>query len=154
MPRKRHTAEQIIGLLRQAEVELAQCRTVGDICRRIAVSEATQPLMLGCAPCPRGFGLQVQSMRCLLGYQPASKGRRPTVRARTRPVAPVPLLLRHGRIDPQHEFVRAQHIGGSDCHAVLQQLGQRVRPAADAIQTSGHRRSTKLAASRQCRLKG
>jgi hypothetical protein len=27
MPRKRHTAEQIIGLLRQAEVELAQGRT-------------------------------------------------------------------------------------------------------------------------------
>jgi putative transposase len=31
MPRKRHTAEQIIGLLRQAEVELAQGRTVGEI---------------------------------------------------------------------------------------------------------------------------
>jgi DNA-binding NarL/FixJ family response regulator len=41
MPRKRHTAEQIIGLLRQAEVELAQGRTVGEICRRLEVSEAT-----------------------------------------------------------------------------------------------------------------
>ena len=29
MPRKRYTAEQIIGLLRQAEVELAKGRTVG-----------------------------------------------------------------------------------------------------------------------------
>lgn len=39
--RKRHMAERIIGLLRQAEVELAQGRTVGKICRRIEVSEAT-----------------------------------------------------------------------------------------------------------------
>jgi hypothetical protein len=29
LPRQRHTAEQIIGLLRQAEVELAQGETVG-----------------------------------------------------------------------------------------------------------------------------
>ncbi|WP_333836029.1 IS3 family transposase [Novosphingobium sp.] len=41
MPRKRHTAEQIIGLLRQAEVELAQGRTVGEICRGLGVSEAS-----------------------------------------------------------------------------------------------------------------
>ena len=41
MPKKRHTSEQIIGLLRQAEVELSQGRTVGEICRRIEVSEAT-----------------------------------------------------------------------------------------------------------------
>ena len=41
MPMRRHTAEQIIGLLRQAGVELAQGRTVGEICRRIEVSEAT-----------------------------------------------------------------------------------------------------------------
>ncbi len=41
MPRKRRTAEQIIALLRQAEVELAQGQTVGEICRRLAVSEAT-----------------------------------------------------------------------------------------------------------------
>ncbi|WP_439551060.1 transposase [Falsiroseomonas sp.] len=40
MPRKRHTAEQIIGLLQQAELELAQGRTVGKIGRRLAVSEA------------------------------------------------------------------------------------------------------------------
>ncbi len=41
MPRKRRTAEQIIALLRQAEVELAQGQTVGEICRRLAVSEAS-----------------------------------------------------------------------------------------------------------------
>ena len=41
MPRQRHTAEQIIGLLRQAEVELAQGRTVEEICRGLGVSEAS-----------------------------------------------------------------------------------------------------------------
>ena len=41
MPKKRPTAEQIIGLLRQAEVELAQGRTVGEICRGLGVSEAS-----------------------------------------------------------------------------------------------------------------
>lgn len=41
MPRKRNTAEQIIGLLRQAEVALAQGRTVGEICRELGVSEAS-----------------------------------------------------------------------------------------------------------------
>jgi len=39
--RKRHTAEQIIGLLRQAEVELAQGRSVGEICRGLGISEAS-----------------------------------------------------------------------------------------------------------------
>ena len=41
MPGKRMTAEQIIGLLRQAEVELAQGRTVGEVCRGLGVSEAS-----------------------------------------------------------------------------------------------------------------
>jgi transposase-like protein len=40
MPGKRSTPEQIIGLLRQAEVELAQGRTVGEVCRGLGVSEA------------------------------------------------------------------------------------------------------------------
>jgi transposase-like protein len=35
------TAEQIIGLLRQAEVGLAQGRTVGEVCRGLGVSEAS-----------------------------------------------------------------------------------------------------------------
>ena len=41
LPRTRYAAEQIIGLLRPAEVELAQGWTVGEICRRFEVSEAT-----------------------------------------------------------------------------------------------------------------
>ncbi len=41
MAGKRMTAEQIIGLLRQAEVELAQGRTVGEVCRGLGVSEAS-----------------------------------------------------------------------------------------------------------------
>jgi hypothetical protein len=32
MPKKDHTTEQIIGLLRQSEVEMAQGQTVGEIC--------------------------------------------------------------------------------------------------------------------------
>jgi transposase-like protein len=39
--KKRYTAEQIIGLLRQAEVELAQGRSVGEVCRGLGVSEAS-----------------------------------------------------------------------------------------------------------------
>ena len=39
--RKRHTTEQIIGLLRQAEVELAHGSSVGEICRGLGVSEAS-----------------------------------------------------------------------------------------------------------------
>ena len=39
--KKRYTAEQIIGLLRQTEVELAQGRSVGEICRGLGVSEAS-----------------------------------------------------------------------------------------------------------------
>ena len=41
MAGKRMTAEQIIGLLRQAEVELAEGRTVGEVCRGLGVSEAS-----------------------------------------------------------------------------------------------------------------
>ena len=38
MSRKRYTAEQIIGMLRQAEVELAQGRKVPEVCRSLGVS--------------------------------------------------------------------------------------------------------------------
>ena len=41
MPKKRPTAEQIIGMLRPADVDLAQGRTVGEICRGLGVSEAS-----------------------------------------------------------------------------------------------------------------
>jgi transposase-like protein len=39
MPRKRFTVEQIINHLREAEVLLSQGQTVGEVCRRIGVSE-------------------------------------------------------------------------------------------------------------------
>ena len=39
MSRKRYTPEQIIGMLRQAEVELAQGRKVPEVCRNLGVSE-------------------------------------------------------------------------------------------------------------------
>ena len=39
MSRKRYTAEQIIGHLREAEVGLAQGEKVGAICRRLGISE-------------------------------------------------------------------------------------------------------------------
>ena len=41
MARKRFTAEQIISKLREAEVALAQGQNVGQVCRRIGVSEQT-----------------------------------------------------------------------------------------------------------------
>ena len=41
MPGKRMTPEQVIGLLRQAQVELAQGRTAGEVCRGLGVSEAS-----------------------------------------------------------------------------------------------------------------
>ncbi len=40
MPGKRLTPEQIIGALRQADAELAQGRTVGEVCRGLGVPEA------------------------------------------------------------------------------------------------------------------
>ena len=39
MPRKRFTVEQIIHHLREAYVHLAQGQTVGEVCRRIGVSD-------------------------------------------------------------------------------------------------------------------
>jgi transposase-like protein len=41
MPGKRLTPGQIIGVLRQAEVELAQGRRVGEVCRGLGISEAS-----------------------------------------------------------------------------------------------------------------
>ena len=39
MPRKRYNPEQIIGMLRQAEIELAQGHKISDICRSLSISE-------------------------------------------------------------------------------------------------------------------
>ena len=41
MARKRHTPEQILAKLREAEVELAKGRTAGEVCRKIGVTEQT-----------------------------------------------------------------------------------------------------------------
>ena len=41
MSRKRHTPEQIIGKLREAEVLLSQGQTVPEACKQIEVSEQT-----------------------------------------------------------------------------------------------------------------
>ncbi len=41
MPRKRHTPEQIIGKLREAEVGLASGQTVPEVCRTLGIAEQT-----------------------------------------------------------------------------------------------------------------
>ena len=41
MPSKRHSAEQIVRKLREAEVELARGATVKDACRKLAIAEHT-----------------------------------------------------------------------------------------------------------------
>ena len=41
MPAKRHSAEQIVRKLREAEVELARGATVEDACRKLAITEHT-----------------------------------------------------------------------------------------------------------------
>lgn len=41
MPKKRFTAEQIIHKLREAEVELAKGQTVGQMVRKLGVTEQT-----------------------------------------------------------------------------------------------------------------
>jgi hypothetical protein len=39
MKRRQFTPEKIIGLLRQSEVELAQCKRVGEVYRGLGISE-------------------------------------------------------------------------------------------------------------------
>ena len=41
MGRKRYTAEQIISMFREAEVLLNQGSTVGEVCRKLGISEQT-----------------------------------------------------------------------------------------------------------------
>ena len=41
MGRKRHTPEQIITALREAEVALAHGKTVGEVGRQLGISEQT-----------------------------------------------------------------------------------------------------------------
>jgi putative transposase len=41
MGRKRYTAEQIIGMLREAEVHQSQGMTIGEISRKLGITEQT-----------------------------------------------------------------------------------------------------------------
>jgi len=41
MPFKKYKPEEIIGKLREAEIALAQGASVGEVCRRLSVSEQT-----------------------------------------------------------------------------------------------------------------
>ena len=41
MPKKPYTTEQIIRLLREAEVELAKGQTTGEVCRKSTITEQT-----------------------------------------------------------------------------------------------------------------
>lgn len=41
MARKRYSAEQIIGLLRQADVELGKGRKVPEVCKALGIHEVT-----------------------------------------------------------------------------------------------------------------
>ena len=41
MGKRRHTPEQVIGKLREAEVELAKGKTVAEVCRKLTITEQT-----------------------------------------------------------------------------------------------------------------
>ena len=41
MKGKRHSPEQVIGLLRQAEVDLGTGSTIAQVCQKLAISEQT-----------------------------------------------------------------------------------------------------------------
>ena len=41
MPSKRHTPEQIIGKLREAEVELAKGATIAQVAKKLEITEHT-----------------------------------------------------------------------------------------------------------------
>jgi len=41
MPRKKNTSEQIIGKLREAEIMMAQGKTIAEVCRKIEVTDQT-----------------------------------------------------------------------------------------------------------------
>lgn len=41
MAKRRHTPEQVIGKLREAEVDLSKGKTVEEVCRKLAITEQT-----------------------------------------------------------------------------------------------------------------
>ena len=56
MPEERHSAEQIINKLREAEVALSQGQNVKAVCKKIGVTEQTYtpPQGRGARTCPTG----------------------------------------------------------------------------------------------------
>ena len=44
MSRKRFTGEKIIGMLREAEVGLAQGKKIGEVCRSLGISEQSSEM--------------------------------------------------------------------------------------------------------------
>jgi hypothetical protein len=46
MAKKRHSAEEVINKLRQADVELGKGNTVAGVCRLLGVTEPTYPEVL------------------------------------------------------------------------------------------------------------
>ena len=41
MPKKRHSAEQVVRMLREAEVELSRGMTVRDVCKKLGITDQT-----------------------------------------------------------------------------------------------------------------
>jgi transposase-like protein len=41
MARKRHSAEQVVRMLREAEVELSRGMTVRDVCKKLGITDQT-----------------------------------------------------------------------------------------------------------------
>ena len=78
MSSKRHTAEQIINKLRQAEVEIANGATVAQVCKKIGVTEQTY-----CRWCAEYGGMRVDQAKRLKEWSrrpPGSSGWWPTRR--------------------------------------------------------------------------
>lgn len=41
MPKKRHSTEQVVRMLREAEVELSRGMTVRDVCKKLGITDQT-----------------------------------------------------------------------------------------------------------------
>ena len=74
MSRKTYKPEQIIGMLREAEVRLSQGQTVGGICRGFGVSEQTFYLYGRLFRCKCDL---VGLLRSVANIYPASAGLKP-----------------------------------------------------------------------------
>jgi len=52
MPRLRHTVEQILAKLCEAEVALSKGQSVAHVCRALSITEHTYEEIIGCFPLP------------------------------------------------------------------------------------------------------